>query len=54
MWPAAALVGAGAVLALNSITGVKNFNGVRAPDGNTYMVQNLPDKQEAAEMMSHI
>lgn len=54
MWPAAALVGAGAVLALNSLTGVKNLNGVRARDGNTYMVQDLPNKQEAADMMSEI
>jgi len=54
MWPAAALVGAGAVLAMNSFTGVKNLDGVRARDGKTYKVQNLPDKQEAADMMSEI
>jgi hypothetical protein len=54
MWPAAALVGVGAVLAANSFTGVKNLDGVRARDGKTYNVQNLPDKQEAADMMSEI
>lgn len=54
MWPAAALVGAGAVLAMNSFTGVKNLDGVRARDGKTYKVQNLPDKQEAADMISDI
>jgi len=54
MWPAAALVGAGTLLAFNSMRGVKNLNGVRARDGNIYMVQDLPDKQDAAEMMSEI
>ena len=54
MWPAVALVGVGAVLAMNSFTGVKNLDGVRARDGRTYKVQNLPDKQEAADMMSEI
>ena len=54
MWPAAALVGAGTLLALNTLTGVKNLDGVRARDGKIYKVQNLPDKQEAADMMSDI
>lgn len=54
MWPAAALVSVGAVLAANSFNSVKNLDGVRARDGKIYRVQNLPDKQEAADMMSEI
>jgi hypothetical protein len=53
MWPAALIVGAGAVLALNPF-GVRNITSVKASNGKTYMVQNMPDKQEAAEMMSQV
>jgi hypothetical protein len=54
MWPAA-LVGAGVALAIVSGHGPKNLTRVRSmKDGNTYHVQNLPDKQEACELMAQI
>jgi hypothetical protein len=50
----AVILGTGVTLALLYGTGPKNTTGVKASDGNTYMVQNLPDKQEAAERMSKV
>lgn len=54
MWPAA-LVGSGVALALLSSRGPSNTTQVRSmADGNTYHVQNLPNKQEACELMAKI
>lgn len=54
MWPAA-LVGSGVALALLSSRGPSNTIQVRSmSDGNTYHVQNLPNKQEACELMAKI
>ena len=54
MWPAA-LVGSGVALALLSSRGPSNTTQVRSmSDGNTYHVQNLPNKQKAAELMAKI
>lgn len=54
MWPIA-LLAAGGALALASNRGPKNIVQVRSSrDGNMYNVQNLPDKQEAADKMSEI
>ena len=54
MWPAA-LVGSGVALALLSSRGPTNTTQVRSmSDGNTYHVQNLPDKQGAADLMAKI
>jgi hypothetical protein len=54
MWPVA-LVGSGVALALLSSRGPTNTTQVRSmSDGNTYHVQNLPDKQNACELMSRI
>ena len=54
MWPVA-LVGSGVALALLSSRGPTNTTQVRSmSDGNTYHVQNLPDKQNACELMSKI
>lgn len=54
MWPAA-LVGSGVALALLSSRGPTNTTPVRSmSDGNTYHVQNLPDKQDACELMARI
>jgi predicted metal-dependent hydrolase len=51
----AALVGAGVVLAMMGKSGPKNTVDIRSMrDGKVYHVQNLPDKQEACEMMSKI
>lgn len=51
----AALVGAGVVLAMMGGSGPKNTVDIRSMrDGKVYRVQNLPDKQEACEMMSKI
>ncbi len=51
----AALITAGVALALTSSRGPKNITEVRSTrDGNVYRVQNLPDKQEAAEHMANI
>jgi len=54
MWPIA-LLAAGGALAFASTRGPKNLVQVRSQrDGNLYNVQNLPDKQEAAEKMAEI
>jgi len=51
----AALVTAGVALALTSGTGPKNIIEVKSRlDGRTYRVQNLPDKQEAADRISSL
>ena len=54
MWPVA-LVSSGVALALLSSRGPSNTTPVRSMrDGNTYHVQNLPDKQKACELMAKI
>ena len=54
MWPLA-LLGAGVALAYASTRGVANLNDVRSKrDGKVYKVQNLPDKQDAAEKMAEL
>jgi len=51
----AALVTAGVALAMVSGTGPKNIVEVKSRvDGKTYRVQNLPDKQEAADRISSL
>ena len=51
----AALLTAGVALALTSSRGVKNTVEVQSrKDGKIYKVQNLPDKQEAADRISDI
>jgi len=51
----AALVTAGVALAIASGSGPKNVVDVKSRlDGKTYRVQNLPDKQEAADRISSI
>jgi hypothetical protein len=42
------------ILALMYTSGPQNNVEVKASDGKTYRVQNLPDKQDAAERMSEI
>ena len=42
------------VLALMYTSGPQNNVEVKASDGKTYRVQNLPDKQDAAERMAEI
>ena len=50
-----ALVGSGIALALLSNRGPQKTTTVQSKtDGNTYKVQNLPDKQEACERMAKI
>lgn len=54
MWPVA-LLGTGAALAYTMGGGPKNIAQVRSKrDNRMYSVQNLPDKQEASEIMSTI
>jgi hypothetical protein len=54
MWPVALLAG-GAALAYASTRGPRNNTQVRSRrDGNVYSVQDLPDKQEAADKMAEI
>ena len=53
MWPVA-LLGIGAALALTSNRGPANLVSVRASNGQSYMVQNLPDKEEAASRMGEL
>jgi hypothetical protein len=51
----AALVGAGVALAYLGTRGPRNLVAVKSRrDGKEYRVQNLPDKQDACEMMSTI
>jgi len=54
MLPAAALGGTALALAYAYLSGPKNNLPVRASDGRDYLVQNLPDRQEAAERMASI
>ena len=54
MWPVA-LLGAGAAIAYASNRGPKNLTQVRSRrDSELYSVQNLPDKQDAADKMADI
>lgn len=54
MWPVA-LLGVGATLLTLSNRGPKNLVEVQSRvDGKTYSVQNLPDKEEAADHMATI
>jgi len=54
MIPAVALAGTGIALAYAYLSGPKNNTLVKASDGRSYKVQNLPDKEDAAERMSRI
>ncbi len=54
MWPVAILAGLGA-LAYTTTRGPRNNVEVKSSiDGRTYSVQNLPDKEQAADMMAKI
>jgi len=54
MIPAVALAGTGIALAYSYFSGPKNNTLVKASDGRSYKVQNLPDKEDAAERMCRI
>jgi hypothetical protein len=49
-----ALAGTGIAIAYSYMGGPHNNTAVKASDGRSYKVQNLPDKQQAAEAMSRI
>ena len=49
-----AIASTGIALAFSYMSGPQNNVLVKASDGRSYKVQNLPDKQEAAEKMSRI
>jgi hypothetical protein len=49
-----ALLGAGAALAFFSSYGPTNLTKVKSSSGSEYNVQNLPDKQDAADCMHRI
>ena len=54
MW-AAALIGTGIALAYASTRGVENLKEVRSQrDGQIYKVQDMPDKEEACELMAEV
>lgn len=53
MWPAT-LIGSGLALAYLGSRGPQNLVKLKASDGHSYSVQNLPDKQSACEMMAKI
>jgi len=53
MWPTA-IIGSGIALALLGSKGPQNLTKLKASDGHEYSVQNLPDKQQACEIMSKI
>jgi len=54
MIPAVAIAGTGIALAYSYLSGPKNNTLVKASDGRSYKVQDLPDKQEAAERMCRL
>lgn len=55
MIPAVALLGTGVALAYTTLAGPRNLVDVRSRRNNKmYSVQNLPDKQEAADRMSEV
>jgi predicted metal-dependent hydrolase len=54
MIPAVAIGGTAIALAYSYLSGPKNNTLVKASDGRSYKVQELPDKQDAAERMSSI
>ena len=54
MIPAVAIASTGIALAFSYMSGPQNNVLVKASDGRSYKVQNLPDKQEAAERMGRI
>jgi hypothetical protein len=50
-----AILGVGAILAYSTLRGPKNTVSLKSSlDGKIYKVQNLPDKQEACDMMARI
>jgi hypothetical protein len=49
-----AIIGTGLALITAYTQGPRNNNAVQASDGRTYKVQNLPDKQDAAERMASL
>lgn len=53
MLPAAAL-GIGAVVAFAFFSGPRNTSPIKGPDGHTYEMQNLPNKEDACARMSKI
>jgi hypothetical protein len=53
MFPIAA-VSIGAALAYAITQGPRNIIQMRGPDGQTYDMQNLPNKEEAVQLMSNI
>jgi hypothetical protein len=54
MIPVVAIAGTGLALAYSYLSGPKNNTLVKASDGRSYKVQDLPDKHEAAERMSRL
>jgi hypothetical protein len=55
MLPAVALAGTGLALAYSYMSGPRNNVLIRSSlDGKTYKVQNLPDRQDAADLLSKI
>jgi hypothetical protein len=53
MFPVAA-VGITAAIAYALTQGPSNTTRIKGPDGNEYDMQNLPDKENAVKVMSHI
>jgi hypothetical protein len=47
-------IGAVTVLALSYFAGPRNTSPMTGPDGNTYEIQNLPNKEEAVKRMAGI
>ena len=54
MIPVVAIAGTGLALAYSYLSGPKNNTLVKASDGRSYKVQDLPDKHDAAERMSRL
>ena len=54
MIPFVAIAGTGLALAYSYMSGPQNNTPVKASDGRSYKVQDLPDKQQAAERMCSI
>ena len=54
MIPIVAIAGTGLAVAYSYMSGPQNNTPVKASDGRSYKVQDLPDKQQAAERMCSI
>ena len=49
-----AVIGVGAILAYTMTQGPRNTLRIQGPDGHSYEMQNLPEKEKAVKLLSEI